>query len=73
MEAIVVCKNENFMLTILQIVILCLKNFDGSQKLTIMGLISSLYNYHFSRKEQYWVLLAKINFNIYSIWTSFGS
>ena len=52
-EVIVVCKDENLMLTAFQIVTPRLEDFDNSQKLTIVGLVSSFRRNYFSRKEGY--------------------
>ena len=51
-------KDENFILAAFQIVTLCLEGFDDSQKLTIVGLVLSLYRNHFPKKERYCVPLA---------------
>ena len=68
-----VCKNENLMLAAFQIVTPRLEGFDNSQKLTVVGLISSLGMNHFPRKKGYWMLLAQIGLSDYPIKTSFGS
>ena len=68
-----VCKDENFMLVTFQIVTPRLEGLDNSQKLTVVGLISSLGKNHFPRKEGYWVLLAQIGLSNYSIRTSSGN
>ena len=65
-----VCKDENLMLAAFHIVTPYLKGFDNSQRLTIVGLISSLGRNHFPRKEGYWMLLAQIGLSYCSIKTS---
>ena len=66
-------KDKNLMLATFQIVTPRLEIFDNSQKLTVVGLISSLGRNHFLRKEDYWMLLAQIDLSDYPIKTSFGS
>ena len=61
------------MVAIFLIVILSLKNFDNSQKLTIVGVIPYFYKNHLSQKKRYYMLLAQIDFSDYLIKTSFGS
>ena len=58
-EVIIVRKDGNFMLAAFQIVTPRLKRFDDSQKLIVVGLVSSLGRNHFPRKEGYWVPLVK--------------
>ena len=72
-EIIVVLKDENLMLATFQKVAPRLESLNNSQKLTVVGLISSLCRNHFLRKESYWVLLAQIGFSNYPIRTSSGS
>ena len=71
-EVIVVRKDENLMLATFQIVTLYFEGFDNSQKLAIVGLISSLCKNHFPRKKGYWVLLTQIGLSGYPIRTSSG-
>ena len=52
-DVIVIHKDENLMLTTFQIVVPRLKDLDNSQKLTVVGLIPSLYRNHFPKKEGY--------------------
>ena len=52
-EVIMVRKVENLMLAAFQIVTPHLEDFDNSQKLTVVGLVSSLCGNHFPRKEGY--------------------
>ena len=72
-EVIMVRKDENLMLAAFQIVTPRLEGFDDSQKLTVVGLVSSLGRNHFPRKEGYWMPLAQIGLSNYPIRTSFGS
>ena len=57
-EVIIFRKDKNLMLVALEIVTLRVENFDNSQKLTIVDLVSSLCRNHFPRKEYHWVPLA---------------
>ena len=66
-EVVVICKNENFILAAFQIVTPCFEGFDNSQKLAIVGLVSSLCRNHFSQKKHYRVLIAQIGLSNYPI------
>ena len=68
-----VCKDENLMLAVLQIVMPRFEGFDNSQKFTIVDLVSCLCRNHFPRKKRYWVPLAQIGLSDYLIRTSSGS
>ena len=57
-EVIMVHKDENLMLAVFQIMTPRLKGFDNSQKLIVVGFVSSLCRNHFPKKKHYWVLLA---------------
>ena len=70
-KVVVVCEDEHLVLATFQIVTPCLKGFDDSQKLAVVGLISSLCRNHFSRKECYRMPLAQIGLSDYPIWPSF--
>lgn len=59
-RVIMICKYQNFMLTVLQIVALSLKGFNNSQKLTVVGLIPSFVWNYFSQKVYYRMLLTQI-------------
>ena len=72
-KVVVVCEDEHFVLAAFQIVTPCFEGFDNSQKLAVVGLVSSLCRNHFSRKERYRVLLAQIGLSDYSIGVSSGS
>ena len=72
-KVVVVCEDKHLVLATFQIVTLCLEGFDDSQKLAVVGLISSLCKNHFSRKECYRMLLAQIGLNDYPIGVSSGS
>ena len=67
MEVIVVCKDENLIFAVLQVVALSLEYLNNSKKLTAMGLVSSLYRNHFPRKKCYWMQLAQIGLSDYPI------
>ena len=68
---VVVCKDEHLVLATLQIMTPCLEGFDDSQKLAVVGLISSPCRNHFSQKECYRMPLAQIGLSDYPIWPSF--
>ena len=72
-KIIMVRKNKNLMLAAFQIVTPCLKSFDDSQKLTVVGLILCFCRNHFPRKIRSWVPLAQIGLSDYPIRTSFES
>ena len=72
-KVVVVCKDKYFVFVAFQIVTLCLKGFDNSEKFAVMGLVSSLYRNHFSQKKSYQILLAQIGLSNYPIRISFGS
>ena len=57
-KVIVVCEDKHFVFAAFQIVTLCFEGFDNSQKLAVVGLLSSLCRNHFSQKERYRVPLA---------------
>ena len=66
-------KDKNLMLAAFLIVTPRLEGFDNSQKLIIVGLISSLGKNYFPKKEGYWMPLAQISLSDYPIKTSSGS
>ena len=66
-------KDENLMFAAFQIVTPCLESFNNCQKLTVVGLVSSLGRNNFSKKEGYWMPLAQIGLSDYPIKTSSGS
>ena len=70
-KVVVVCEDEHLVLATFQIVTPCLEGFDDSQKLAVVGLISSLCQNHFSQKERYRMPLAQISLSDYPIWPSF--
>ena len=47
-KVMVVCEDKHFMFAAFQIVTLYFEDFDNSQKLAIVDLVSSLYRNHFS-------------------------
>ena len=55
------------MLAVFQIVTSYFKDFDNSQKLTVVGFVPNLCQNHFSRKKGYWMLLSQIDFSDYPI------
>ena len=69
-EVIMIHKDENLMLAAFQIVTPRLEDFDNSQKLTVVGLVSCFRWNHFPQKEGYWVSLAQIGLSDYPIKTS---
>ena len=66
-KVVMVCKDKHFVLAAFQIVTPCFEGFDNSQKLAVMGLVSSLCRNHFSRKKRYRVPLTQIGLSDYSI------
>ena len=72
-EVIMVRKDENLMLAAFQIVMPRYECFNDSQKLIVVGLISSLGRNHFPRKGSYWITLTQIDLSDYPIMTSSGS
>ena len=53
MEVIIVHKDENIMLAAFQVVAPYLKDFDNSQKLTVVGLVLDFRWNHFPQIERY--------------------
>ena len=51
-------KNNHFVFATFQILMLCLKSFDNSQKFAVVGLVLGPCKNYFPRKEKYWILLA---------------
>ena len=62
-KVVVVCEDKHFVFAIFQIVTPCFEGFDDSQKLAVVGLISSLCRNHFSQKNAtgcHWPKLALV-------------
>ena len=72
-EVVVIRKDKNLMLAIFQLVPPGLKSLDDSQKLTVVGFISSLGRNHFPGKKDYWMPLVQIGFSDYPIRPSSGT
>ena len=64
-KVVVICEDKDLIFTIFKIMALDFKNFDDSQKLTVISLVPSFYRNDFSKKERYQVLLAQISFSDY--------
>ena len=70
-KVVVICEDKHLVLATFQIVTSCLRSFDDSWKLVIVGLILNLYRNYFFWKKRYQMLLAQIGLSDYSIWLSF--
>ena len=57
-EVFMVSKDEDLVFVVFQVLALSLQNFNGSQKLLIIGFVVCLNKDHFSREKGYWILLA---------------
>ncbi len=60
LEVVVVSKNNNFMLAVLQVVSPSLESFNNCQQLFVVGFIPSLYRNHLSREQGYRMPSARI-------------
>ena len=71
-KVVVVCEDENLVFAIFWIVPSCLKDFDDSQKLTVVGLVPSFRKNDLPKKKDYWMPLAQIIFSDYPILSNSG-
>ena len=52
-KVVVICEDKHLVFIAFQVVALCFKSFDNSQKLTIIDFVLSLYKNQFFRKKSY--------------------
>ena len=72
-KIVVICEDKYLMFATFQVVALCLKSYNNSQKLTVVDLVLCFCSNYFPQNKWYWMPLVQIGLSNYLIWPSFGN